>query len=98
MAKFVLAYKGGGAPSTPEEAAAVMAAWGAWFESLGSAIVDSGAPFGASMAVGGELTANLSGYSILEASSLSDAAALAHGCPILSSDGTIEVYEVHQMG
>ena len=99
MGKFVLAYRGGGgAPSTPEEGAAVMAAWGAWFESLGAAVVDPGAPFFGSMAVGGEVTANLSGYSILEAASLTDAAALAAGCPILTDGGTIEVYEAHQMG
>lgn len=99
MAKFVLAYRGGASvPSTPEEGAAILATWGAWFESLGAAIVDTGAPFSSSTAVGGEVTANLSGYSILSAAGLTDAAALAEGCPILANGGTVEVYEVHQMG
>ena len=98
MGKFVLAYRGGGVPSTPEEGAAIVAAWGAWFESLGSAIVEAGGPFSASSAVGGDVTANLSGYSVLQAGTLADAAALAEGCPILTDGGTVEVYEVHQMG
>ena len=35
MAKFILAYHGGGMPETEAEQAAVMAAWGAWFGNLG---------------------------------------------------------------
>ena len=43
MPKFVLAYHGGAMPA-PAEQAAFMEAWGAWFGSLGAAVVDSGAP------------------------------------------------------
>jgi hypothetical protein len=35
----------------------------------------------------------ISGYSILKAESLAAASAMAKGCPILSSGGSIEVYE-----
>jgi hypothetical protein len=35
----------------------------------------------------------LSGYSIISADSLSDACDKAKGCPVLSSRGSIEVYE-----
>jgi hypothetical protein len=97
MGKFVLAYRGG-AMAEPEEQEAVMAAWGAWFGTLGPAIVDGGAPFGASAAVGGDVAANLTGYSILEAPNLDDAVKMAGGCPILTSGGTVEVYEAIDMG
>ncbi len=98
MGKYVLAYRGGGMADTPEEQEAVMAAWGAWFGSLGAAVVDGGAPFGASAAVGGDVVAHLSGYSVVAADSLDDAVAKAGGCPILASGGTVEVYEAIDMG
>ena len=47
MAKYVLAYHGGGGmPETPEETERLMAEWGAWFGSMGDAVVDGGNPFG----------------------------------------------------
>lgn len=98
MSKFVLAYRGGGIPETEEEQEAVMAAWGAWFGQLGASVIDGGAPFGASAAVGGDVTAHLTGYSIVDASGLDDAVAKAGGCPILASGGTVEVYEALDLG
>lgn len=94
MAKFVLAYKGGGMAETEEEREAAMKAWGAWFGGLGSAVVDAGNPFSSSKAVGGNGTSGLTGYSILSADSLDAAAKHAEGCPILSNGGSVEVYEV----
>ena len=46
MAKYLLAYRGGGMPETPEAGAKVMAAWGAWFGQLGAAVADPGNPVG----------------------------------------------------
>ena len=103
MGKFVLAYQGGSAPETPEEGEDVMAAWTSWFETLGAAIVDSGNPFASSKVItsdgavtdgGGALT----GYSIISADSLDAATGLARGCPLLTSGGTVAVYETHDMG
>jgi hypothetical protein len=99
MGKYLLAYKGGTMAETDEERQAVMAAWGAWFGTLGPAIVDAGNPFGPSSTVsnGGSVSEGassaLTGYSVLSAGSLPDAAELAKGCPVLSSGGTVEVYE-----
>src|SRR5215471_18101628 len=93
MAKFVLAYKGGGMAQTEEEREAAMQAWGAWFGELGKAVVDVGNPFSTSKAVGGNGTSGLTGYSILSADSLDAATKLASGCPILSNGGSVEVYE-----
>ena len=103
MAKFVLAYRGGGMADSPEEQQKAMEAWGAWFGTLGAAVVDGGNPFGSSCTVssdgssrdGGQ--AGLTGYSIVEATSLSDAADKAKGCPVLSGGGSVEVYEAMPM-
>ena len=40
MTNYLLAYHGGAAPSSPEQAKQVMAEWDAWFESIGSAVVE----------------------------------------------------------
>jgi hypothetical protein len=102
MANFVLAYKGGSMAETPEAQEAAMKAWGDWFGTLGSSIVEIGNPFGASTAVNsdgsaGTATAGLSGYSVLQADSLELAAKLAAGCPVLAAGGTVEVYEAIEM-
>ena len=94
MGKYVLAYQGGSMAETPEAQEQAMAAWGAWFGSLGAAVVDGGAPFGESTKVGGgSVGSSLSGYSILEAADLKAAAKLAEGCPVLANGGSVDVYE-----
>ena len=100
MANFVLAYRGGpGMATTPEDREKAMAAWGAWFGTLGDAVVDMGAPFGPSATVGSDGAARdggeaaLSGYSIISAGSLAEAQTKAKGCPVLDGGGTVEVYE-----
>jgi hypothetical protein len=103
MAKFVLAYTGGSMAETEEAQKAVMDAWMNWFGELGQAVVDGGAPFGASSTVGpdGNVAsggaAGLTGYSILEADSLDGAVAQAKGCPVLAAGGSVEVYEAMAM-
>ncbi len=104
MANYVLAYHGGGMPETEEESAKVMAAWEAWYGQLGAAIVDGGAPTGqaktvnpdGSVADGGGANP-LTGYTVVTAADLDAAVALAKGCPILSTGGTIEVAETIDM-
>jgi hypothetical protein len=94
MSKYVLAYQGGGMAATEEAQQASMAAWGAWFGSLGAAVVDGGAPFGPSTKVGGGAAGSgLTGYSILEAADLAAAVKLAEGCPIIKDGGSVDVYE-----
>lgn len=102
MGKYVLVYKGGAMAETPEAQEAAMAAWGAWFGTIGAAISDMGAPFGASTAVTSDgsqvaTSTGASGYSILTADSLEAAADLAKGCPILADGGDVEVFETHEM-
>jgi hypothetical protein len=100
MAKYLFAYKGGGMAQTDAEREAAMQAWGAWFGSLGAAVVDPGNPFGASSTVtsgGNGATGDLTGYSVLSADDLAAATELAKGCPILSSGGSVEVYETMEI-
>jgi hypothetical protein len=100
MPKYLLVYHGGSLPDDEAARAAGMAAWGAWFGALGDAVVDGGAPTGAAKTIhpdgatkdGGGANP-VSGYSIVSANDLDAALALAKGCPLLSSGGSIEVAE-----
>jgi hypothetical protein len=104
VGKYVLAYRGGGMAETEEAQAAVMNQWMAWFGELGASVVDGGNPFGPSkkLASDGKVAdgndAGLTGYSIIDAASLDEAAAKAKDCPVLSSGGTIDVYETIAVG
>jgi YCII-related domain-containing protein len=78
-----------------------MAAFAAWIEKLGPALVDGGSPFGASTSVrddGTEGTAGeLIGYTIVEADNLAAAKAFTDGLPFLSNrDGksAVEIFEL----
>jgi hypothetical protein len=97
MGKFVYAYTGGRAADSEEEQQKAMEAWGAWFGSLGDAVVDMGNPFGASQNVGGNGGAALTGYSIVSAGSLDDAVAKAQTCPVIENGGGVSVYEALEM-
>jgi hypothetical protein len=104
MAKFIYLYRGPSAKLanlTPQQGAERMAAFGAWIEKVGPALIDSGSPFGAGTSVhddGTEAVAgDVFGYSIVEADDLAAAKALTDGLPILSgSDGefSVEVFEL----
>lgn len=104
MAKFVLAYHGGGMPETEAEQAEVMAAWGAWFGGLGEAVLDGGNPIvmtktvasNGSVSDGGGVNP-LSGYSLVQADSIDAAVEMAKGCPILASGGSVEVCQAIDM-
>jgi len=105
MAKFVLVFTGGGMPESEEEQAKVLAAWGAWYEGLGSALVDPGNPFGPAVqsitpdrsVSSGAVGTQASGYTILQAESLDGAVEMAKKCPMLDGNGQITVYEALDM-
>jgi hypothetical protein len=100
MSTYVLAYTGGSMAETEEEQKAVMAAWQSWLSGLGSDLTDAGNPFAASTTVApdGSVTeggaSGLTGYSVITADSLQSATTAVKGCPVLSSGGAVEVYEV----
>ncbi len=104
MAKYLFVYHGGNKPESEAEMAKVMDAWGKWFGSMGSAVIDGGNPVGMSTTVhsDGSVEDNgganpASGYSLIEASGLDDAVAKAKACPILASGGSIELAEAIDM-
>jgi hypothetical protein len=95
MSRFMVLHYGFEMP-TPE----VMHAWGAWFTSLGPALVDGGSNFG----LGAEITVTgsrdldedpspITGYCIIEADSLDAALALVSGVPVIDA---VRVYELNQ--
>lgn len=104
MSKYLFVYQGGSHPESDDEIAEVMDAWGNWFGSMGSAVVDGGNPVGKSSTVHSDGTVSndggpnpAGGYSLIEASDLDDAIAKAKKCPILAAGGSIELAEVIDM-
>lgn len=103
MPKFHFTYSGGSGemPSEPEEIAAVMAEWEAWYGQLGESIVDGGNPFGARQTVGPDGSVSdggpSTGYTIVNATDLADATSKAKGCPVLGTGGSVEVSECMEM-
>ncbi|MGW8252059.1 MAG: hypothetical protein ACWGO1_15570 [Anaerolineales bacterium] len=101
MAKYLLLYNGGGMPETEEESAAVMKAWEDWYTRLGPAVVDPGNPFtpqAKSVSSGGRISdgpagSMASGYTILQAGSLDEAAKMAQSCPVLKGGAQISIFE-----
>ena len=108
MSKFIYLYKGPATPMdqfTAEQSAAQMAAWGAWMEKIGPALLDAGAPFAPSRTAlvdDGTVAeaSELNGYSIVKAETLAKATALAEGHPFLSDGNgkfTLEIFELGEM-
>jgi len=99
MPNFIFAYHGGKKPDTPEAGAKMMAAWRAWFDGMGEAVVDGGNPVGMSKTVSADGVEDnggsnpLSGYTIVQAADIDAATDLAKGSPHLNG-GTIEVAEL----
>jgi hypothetical protein len=105
MAKYILAYHGGGGmPDDPAEVERIMGEWGAWFDTLGDAIVDGGNPIGAAKTVNSNGSVSdggggnpMTGYTLISAADLNAAVVHAQGCPVLSSGGSVEVAETIDM-
>jgi hypothetical protein len=104
VADYLLLYSGGGMPETEEEQARVMKAWDEWFGQLGGALKDGGNPFTpaaktikADGSVGDGAVAPATGYSVIKAESIDDAAALAKGCPVLMGGASISVFETFEV-
>lgn len=104
MAKYLFVYHGGKHPSSPEEIKKAKDAWGAWFGSMGSAVIDGGNPVGKSSTVNSDGTVSdhgganpTGGYSLIEAPTRADALAKAGGCPLLHCGGSVEVAECMDM-
>jgi hypothetical protein len=104
MGRYVLAYKGGFMGTTEAEQQEAMTRWMSWFGTLGEAVLDGGSPFGPSSTIASNGTVSdggasrLTGYSIIDAGTIAEACEKAKGCPVLSSGGSLDVYEALAMG
>jgi hypothetical protein len=99
MGKYVYIYYGGtsGDAGSAEE-------WGAWFGQLGNKLTDGGNQFAeGAQAVNKDGVMAIdkmpaTGYSIVEADSMSDATTMANDCPLMKSgDGAVCVFEALPM-
>ncbi|GGH28109.1 YCII-related domain-containing protein [Cribrihabitans marinus] len=104
MPQFIYVYHGGKKPDTPEEGEKSMAAWMAWFESMGDAVVEAGNPVGMSKTVSRSGVTDdgganpVSGYSVVSAETIEAATEMAGGCPMVADgSGSIEVAEILEM-
>ena len=100
MPDFMFAFHGGKMPETEEEGRQAMAAWGAWYGSLGQAVKNPGNPVGKSSTVSASGVTQdgganpISGYAIVTAADQAAAEQMAASCPILDGGGSVEVAEV----
>lgn len=104
MPQYIMIYKGEAtdmADMTPEQGMEVMAKWNEWMSKVGVSLADVGSPFGPGASLvddGSSGTAEaLTGYSIVEASDISEAQRHADGHPYLSEgqgNFAIDIYEL----
>jgi hypothetical protein len=110
MNEFVLLYRGGERPTSPEQGQQVMQKWMAWFKNLAEKghLVDRGQPLERSGKIVGpgkvvsdgpfaEAKDVVGGYSMIKANDVSQAAELAKSCPILDRGGQVEVRPVMKL-
>ncbi len=97
MKKFLVLTYGFTTPT-----AEVQQAWGAWFASVGSRMVDPGSPFGRGVEITKagrtgldlESPSPMVGYCILNAETLDEAEALVHAMPFIEK---VRVYAAQSM-
>lgn len=69
--------------------------WMQWFESIRGNVVELGAPVGDTRRLGSAAPGQIvSGFSIISARDLDEAAALADGCPAFKQSGGVEIGEL----
>jgi hypothetical protein len=103
MAQYMITYLGGDQPSTQEAGKQHFSEYRQWLSHLGDAVVSPANPLKGTMVVNpdgsieqGSKT-SMSGYTIVEASTIELALEMAKTCPFLSINGTLEVSELIKM-
>jgi hypothetical protein len=100
MARYLVTYHGQGMPDDPAMMEQAKNAFVAWVGSAGDAIVDPGAPLRMVHQVASgqaEAPAEIGGYSIIQADSVDDAAAVLASHPYVGRGGTLQVNEIMQV-
>jgi len=101
MKKYMLVVYGPSADSE-EERSMGMALMADWYRSLGSALVDPGAPFTSARTVsdagaGAAIGPNATGFNMVQADSMDAAIELAKKCPLLQHGRQVTVFETLPM-
>lgn len=103
MERYLIVYRG----STVDESEGPQhdgARWDAWFDSLGSALVERGGLARSSVEVPSRLrgpklnSASLSGYSVIAAVDFNAAVEVAESCPIFDEKGSVEIARLVDAG
>lgn len=105
MKKFVFIYHGKvrAEDINEDEMKSTMDKWMAWFGTFKDQMVDGGNPFAPdAKSVTAKDVETVSshpatGYTIINAKGINEAAEIAKGCPVLDSEGSVEVYEAMPM-
>ena len=103
MAHYMMTYLGGDKPASVEEGKKHFDQYRQWLASLGDAAVSPANPLknvttiqsDGTVVEGGAST--MSGFTILEASSMAEALEMAKQCPFLDLGGSLEVSELMKM-
>lgn len=104
MPNYVLSFHGemGPMPDDPKVMEAQMAEWGAWYGSMGDSLVDGGAPFGETSAIGADGStvappASMTGYTVISVADMAAATAIAQGCPVLKNGHSVQISQTIDM-
>jgi hypothetical protein len=104
MTKFVLAFHGNPQFKSKEAGASHMAAWKAWVQGLGDAVIDPGLPLGPSKTILSDKGVKddgglnpIVGITILQAETMEEAISMVQACPHLSVGGSIELAPAFDM-
>jgi hypothetical protein len=111
MSEFIYLYRGGRRGGSPEESQQIMQKWHAWMKDLtasgnlkypgqpleaeGKVVTGKGRPV--TDGPFAEAKDLVGGFTLIEADSLTHAATLADGCPILEAGGAVEIRPIMKM-
>lgn len=97
MAHFILTYHGGSKPSTPEEGKAHRQRYMDWIAGLDAVVPQQ--PLKSTEVLGDAAITPMMGYSIINATDIDAAKAIAKSCPFLDMDNSaMQVSELMVMG
>jgi hypothetical protein len=97
MPRFLVTYHGSNMPHDPESMAKARDAFMHWAGKTGAALVDPGAPIGASRIVSSDGTKDgvaggpFNGWSVIEAADLDDASRLLAEHPFIGRGGVLQI-------
>ena len=95
MTKYLITYHGLETPKDPELMEKAKAAFGAWLQKAGNAVLDPGAPthFSGDVPSSG-MQIEIGGYSILQTETLDEVVGILKSHPFVSRGGTLQINEI----